>query len=30
VLAGGLRLARMLDDAMLRGKAPERRRAGGE
>ena len=28
VLAGGLRLARMLDDAILRGKAPERRRGG--
>lgn len=28
VLAGGLRLARMLDDALLRGKAPERRRGG--
>jgi hypothetical protein len=30
VLAGGLRLARMLDDALLRGVAPERRRSGGE
>ena len=30
VLAGGLRLARMLDDALLRGVAPERRRGGGE
>jgi hypothetical protein len=30
VLAGGLRLARMLDDALLHGKAPERRRGGGE
>ena len=30
VLAGGLRLARMLDDAVLRGVAPERRRGGGE
>jgi hypothetical protein len=29
VLAGGLRLARMLDDAVLRGKAPERRRSSG-
>jgi hypothetical protein len=28
VLAGGLRLARMLDDAILRGVAPERRRGG--
>jgi hypothetical protein len=28
VLAGGLRLARMLDDALLRGVAPERRRGG--
>lgn len=28
VLAGGLRLARMLDDALLLGKAPERRRSG--
>ena len=30
VVAGGLRLARMLDDAILRGQAPERRRGGGE
>jgi hypothetical protein len=30
VLAGGLRLARMLDDAVLRGVAPERRRGGGD
>jgi hypothetical protein len=30
VLAGGLRLARMLDDAILRGVAPERRRGGGD
>ena len=28
VTAGGLRLARMLDDALLYGKAPERRRGG--
>jgi hypothetical protein len=28
VLAGGLRLARLLDDALLRGVAPERRRGG--
>lgn len=28
VLAGGLRLARLLDDAILRGAAPERRRGG--
>jgi hypothetical protein len=28
VTAGGLRLARMLDDALLHGKAPERRRGG--
>lgn len=28
VLAGGLRLARMLDDALLRGVAPERKRSG--
>ena len=28
VTAGGLRLARMLDDALLHGRAPERRRAG--
>lgn len=30
VTAGGLRLARMLDDALLRGVAPERRRGGGD
>jgi hypothetical protein len=30
VLAGGLRLARMLDDAILRGQAPQRPQRGGE